>query len=46
MFNYSRLKVNAARLCPGRAFADEYITVLKIEARICEDGRRVTMKSF
>ena len=31
---------------PGRASADGYITVLKVQTEICQDGRRVKMESF
>ena len=35
-----------AWLGPGRASAEGYITVLKIQTKICDDGRQVKMESF
>ena len=35
-----------AWLGPGRAPADGYMTVLKVQTEICQDGRRVKMESF
>ena len=33
-------------LGPGCASADGYITVLKIQTKICKDGRKVKMEPF
>ena len=33
-------------LGPGCASTDWYITVLKIQTKICKDGRQVKMESF
>ena len=35
-----------ACLGPERVSADWYITVLKIQMKICKDGRQVKMESF
>ena len=35
-----------AWLGPGCASADWYITVFKIQTKICKDGRQVKMESF
>ena len=35
-----------AWLGPGQAFANGYITVLKVQTEICKDGRWVKMESF
>ena len=35
----------AARLCPGRASGDGYITVPKIQTGICKNGRKVKLES-
>ena len=35
-----------AWLGPGRASADGYIAVLKIQTKICKDGRQVKIESF
>ena len=50
--NLKQLTILAKRLIlntwlsPGRASADAYSAVLKIQTKICIDGRQVEIKSF
>ena len=45
--NYSRKQINLdAWLGPVCASADGYITVIKIQTKICKNGTHVKMESF
>ena len=42
----AKILILNAWLCPEYASADCYIAVLKIQTKICKDGRQVKVESF
>ena len=42
----AKILILDAWLDPGDTSADRYVIVLKIQTKICKDGRQVKMESF